>query len=91
MVIFLSGANFTPQRGLKSKKFRPLFAIVFLKVWHLLTMFLVSFCSSPRLQKDELTRLWLRCDVHTLSSAKILFRTRANTLYKILQVLLTLY
>ena len=69
MVIFLQGANFTPQRGLKLEKFQPLFAIVFLKVCHLMAMFLISFLSSPRSQDECLARLWQRCDFHTLYSA----------------------
>ena len=56
MVVFLPGANFTPQRDLKSKHFGSLFAVLFLKVWHLMVMFLVSFSSSPRFQNERSAR-----------------------------------
>ena len=49
-----------------------------LKWLYISHMFLVSLCASPRAENDCLARLWLRCEIRMIYTAKFYFNTQAN-------------
>ena len=72
---------FAPARTKKVRK-KALISVLSMNLslkWQYIShMFLVSLCASLRSENDRLIRLWLRCEISMIYTAKFYFNTQAN-------------
>ena len=72
---------FAPARTKKVRK-KALISVLSMHLslkWQYIShMFLVSLCASLRSENDRLIRLWLRCEISIIYTAKFYFNTQAN-------------
>ena len=76
---FLSKCTiFAPATTKKVRKKALISMNLSLKWLYISHMFLVSLCASLRSENDCFIRLWLRCEISMIYTAKFYFNTQAN-------------